>query len=383
MTEELIYKEKSVFEELSYDVQQGIEGKGLFVPIGLEKLGKYANIRQKMMTLLFSSTGAGKSSLCDTAFILNPYEHLLSTNNVNNIKMNTILFSMERAKKYRIAKWIMRKIFLDHNVKIELPKLMGFWDEKLNKDEHDLFLMYEDYISALEEEIDIYEGPKSPSEIYKICKDIFRTNGKYEKTGKDKEVYIANDPNVIYNIIIDHGNLTKINKDFPNKKAAIDGLSGMAQGFRDKESAHVLWVSQVNRDMASPLAQKSETAELNLDHVKASGDVGDACDIAISLFDPIKYNQASRTKYNPVDFVDRQDGSKYFRSATIVKSSYGADDTRIPLSFNGFCGDFAELPRRDDLSDEQYHSLVQSVLSGEYFRNREELKYNTKPRLLL
>jgi len=370
MTEGLIFKEKSVFEELVKDVEDGIEGKAAYIPIGLEKLGRYANIRKKIMTLLFSSTGAGKSSLGDTAFILNPYQYLFSKSNVTGIKMKTILFSMERAKKYRMAKWIIRQIYNDHNVKIQLPKLMGWWDDKLTADEHDLFLQYQDYLGELEEEIDIYEGPKSPSEIYKICKDIFRANGKYVKISEHKEIYIPNDENVIFNIIIDHGNLTKPNSTFPNKKAAIDGLAEMVQGFRDKESAHILWIAQVNRDMSSPMIQKLESAELTLDHVKASGDVGDACDIAISLFDPIKYNQGSKTGYNPMDFVSKEDGSKYFRSATIVKSSYGQDDLRIPLAFNGFCGDFLELPKKFDLNEEQYNKIVQLVTSGEYFSIR-------------
>lgn len=101
--------------------------------------------------------------------------------------------------------------------------------------------------------------------------------------------------------------------------------------------------------------------------VKESGDIGDACDIAISLFDPIKYGQSSKTGYNPVDFVDKMHGYNYFRSAQILKSSYGADSLRIPMAFNGFCGQFVELPKRKDLNEEQYRSLTERVINKQYF----------------
>lgn len=101
--------------------------------------------------------------------------------------------------------------------------------------------------------------------------------------------------------------------------------------------------------------------------VKESGDLGDACDIALSLFDPAKFGQASKTGYSPLDFIDKDTGAKYFRSIQIVKSSYGEDDLRIPLAFNGFCGQFAELGRRKDLDERQYKQLIDDVLSKKYF----------------
>lgn len=355
------------FSELVKDVELGINGGAISIPIGMKKLGKYADIRRKIMTLLFSSTGAGKSSLADSAFILNPYDWLYSGLNVKKMKMKTILFSMERAKKYRIGKWTIRKIFNQEGIKIPLPKLLGWWEEKLTFNEHDLFLSCEDYINTLLEDIYIYEGPRSGADMFRICKTHFEANGKYEKISEYKEVYIQNDESVIWNIVIDHGNLTKTTKLQPNKKAAIDNASEIMQGFRDKESAHIIWVSQVNRDASNPLRQKTMDMELNLDDVKSSGDVGDACDLAISLFDPIKYKQDSKTGYNPNDFIDREDGSKYFRSLTLCKSSYGADDVRIPLAFNGFCGDFKELIKRTSLNETEYRGLITDVLNGNYF----------------
>jgi hypothetical protein len=359
----------STFAEIQKDIQLGVSGESISIPLGLDKLSKYGAIREKIMQLVFSSTGAGKSSFVDTAYILNPYDWLLSNQNTSNVEMHTILFSMERAKKYRMAKWLVRKIFIDYGVKIPLPKLFGWWREKLSKEDTDLIELYEDYINELESRIDIFEGPRSPADIYRIVKEYTEKNGVYEQISEHKKVYIPNNRKKILNIILDHGNLTKTTKNYPNKKQAIDANCEQMQGFRDLESAHVVWVAQVNRDASNPFRQKELDMELTLDDVKASGDVGDACDIGISLFDPLKYKQGSKTGYNPVDFVD-SDGSKFFRSVTICKSSYGADDVRIPLAFNGFCGDFKELPRKADVgSDYDYQQLIKHVKTGGYFFN--------------
>ena len=136
---------------------------------------------------------------------------------------------------------------------------------------------------------------------------------------------------------------------------------------RDLENAAPIWVAQVNRAIATASRMKDSEQELLLDDVKESGDIGDACDIAISMFDPIKYGQSSKTGYDPKDFIDPMTGDNFFRSVQILKSSYGADSLRIPMAFNGFCGMFTELPRKKDLLGDEYDSLIQNVLNRSYF----------------
>ena len=44
---------ESIFDELNKEIQNGIDGNNQSIPIGLPKLGKYANIRKRILTLLF------------------------------------------------------------------------------------------------------------------------------------------------------------------------------------------------------------------------------------------------------------------------------------------------------------------------------------------
>lgn len=354
----------SEFDRLDKEVRDGMEGKNEAVPIGLPRLGRYANWRRRIFTLIFSSTGAGKSGLIDD-MMLNAVDWCIA----NKKKIKFILFSMERAKHYRIAKWISRKIFMDEGISIPIPKLLGWWKgDRLSQKEYEIFQRYRDYVDLITSEyIDIYEGPRSPEDIYRICKEYFGEAGEYQQVTTYKRAYIPNDPDMVVGIVLDHGNLTRRTKECPTKKQAVDRLCEYMQGFRDLEGASPVWIAQVGRSISNPIRLKDTEAELTLDDVKESGDMGDACDIALSLFDPVKYKQGSKTGYNPNEFICRDTGAKYFRSIQICKSSYGEDDLRIALAFNGFCGQFKELPRRDKLSDAALIQLVDSVKNKSYF----------------
>lgn len=359
----------SQFDNLRNMIALGMEGDNNYIPIGLPRLGKYANIREKILTLIFSTTGAGKSAMIDTIIINACRSHMNSPGLY--MRPDFQLFSMERAKELRIAKWISQLIFIEQGEIIEIPKMMGWWDEKITKEELSLIDSYKPFMDQmLNDYIDVHGGAKSPNEIWKIMKDHLEKKGEYgEETikGKTYKKYTKLDPREICIPVIDHGNLTKKTKELSSKKEAIDKLVEMLQGFRDLESCAPIWVSQVNRSISSVTRSKDGEFELVVEDVKESGDIVDASDIAISIFDPVKYNQSSKTGYTPTDFIDQSNGNKYFRSAQIHKSSYGADDIRIPLAFNGFCGQFKELPKRKDLDDSQYNDLINSVITKNYF----------------
>lgn len=367
---------ESIFDKLHKDILEGIEGKTQSIPIGLPKLGKYANLRKNILTLIFSTTGAGKSSLLDT-MILNACESHMNSPSTVRMKPDFQVFSMERASKIRIAKWISFFVFRHEGVEIQLPKMLGWWDDKLTKMEQELILAQKDRIDTiLNDYVTVHEGAKTPKEIYKIMKDRFEEIGEYEivktvdaKTGRERntKIYLPIDPNVVVIPAIDHGNLIKTTQDYPTKKSAIDKTVEFVQGFRDLEGAAPIWISQVNRAISGVTRSKDGEQELQLEDVKESGDIVDACDIAISLFDPLKYKQSSKTQYVPEDFVDKTNGNNFFRSAQILKSSYGADSIRVPLAFNGFCGEFRELPRKQDLNAIEYEELIQKVLTKSYF----------------
>ena len=351
------------FEQLRKEVEDGIAGRNSGIPMGFSRLDRYVGIRKRILTHVFGATGSGKSAYLHSAYILNPFDWYMKNKDKTDIKLKVILFSMERSKVYLLAKWISRKIFIDQGILIPIPKLLGWWkDNKLTKDEHDLFLMYQDYMNELLEVVDIIEGPQNPTGIYKYVRNYAKENGTIDKPTEFTEVYTANHPNEIVIIGEDHVGMTKIEKPFTNKKEAIDKLSEYNQGFRDILGYVPITIGMLTRSLNNPAFTKMDSFEPTIDDSKESGRPGEDADVVISLFDPKRYRTTDES-YDVDKFVDPQFGGNYFRSIKILKNSYGEDSIRIGMGFMGSTGIFKELPRKNNMDGFEYNSLF----TGEYF----------------
>lgn len=345
----------SNFELLKTEIQAGIDGKNSGIPMGFHRLNKYVGIRKRIMTTVLGATGTGKSALVHNAYILQPFD-FIRKNPKLNVKMKAILFSMERSKIYILAKWLSREIFLSQGILIPLQKLLGWWDIKLTKDEHDLVLLYKDYMGELEEFCDIIESAQNPTGIYKYVKKYATEHGKFEKIDEFTTVYIPDDPNEIVIPIVDHYGLTKVEKTM-SKKEAIDKLSEYLQIFRDSYGYSPVGVSQINRELGSAMNRKlSDTLEPTIDHIKESGAPGEASDVVISLFQPSKY-KTEDSQYRVDRFINPNTGGDFFRALKILKNSYSESDIKCGMAFMGVTGLFSELPSPKDMNDFDFENL--------------------------
>ena len=353
------------FELLEKEIEAGILGLNNGINFGFPRLNKYIGIRKRIMTLIFGSTGSGKSAFLHSAYILNPFD-TIQENNPDNIKFKVILFSMERSKIYILAKWLSRKIFVDQGILIPIQKMLGWWDEKLTKDEHDLILFYRDYMNTLLEIVDIVEGPQNPTGIYKYVKQYAEDNGKFEQVDEYKKIYLPNHSNEVVIVAEDHLGLTKIEKGQSSKKEAIDKVSEYNQWFRDVLGYSPVPVSQLTRNLNNPIYKKLDSFEPTIDDIKESGAPGEASDIVLSLFDPKRF-ATTDASYNVDHFIDASTGANYFRSLKLLKSSYSEDSIRIGMAFQGATGIFKELPKKQHMDNFDYPS----VFNGSYFLNNK------------
>ena len=90
---------------------------------------------------------------------------------------------------------------------------------------------------------------------------------------------------------------------------------------------------------------------------KESSQTQDDADVILALFDPMRYKVADPSGYDLNKLKD-EFGAKYFRSVRLIKNSYGEDDIRIGLGFLGSVGMFRELPKRKEITDADYQSVV-------------------------
>jgi hypothetical protein len=235
--------------------------------MGFDRLNRYIGIRKSMFFLIGGNTGSGKTSFIDDCFVLNPFDWYISNQNKTDIKLKIWYRSMERSSTYKYAKWICRRIFLDHGVSISVNKLLG-WTEKMNEDEYNLFLSYQPYMDKMKDVITVIEGPENPVGIAKELRAYALKNGKIVQKDPDDEyskVYVPNNPNEITIVIIDHIGLLKTTKDQPTKKEAIDKMSNELQYARDFFGYTPVVVSQFNRSISNPMRLKAGDVEPQLE----------------------------------------------------------------------------------------------------------------------
>jgi hypothetical protein len=346
-----------IFQDLAKAVQDGIEGRNSGIPMGFDRLNRYIGIRKSMYTLVGGLTGSGKTSFIDDAYVLNPFDWYISRQGQESgIKLKIIYRSMERSKTYKMAKWVSRKIFLDNGIIIPVSKLLG-WTGKMTHDEHDLFLLQEDYIGSMNEIITIIDGPDNPIGIATHLKENAEANGKIHEVDKYNRVYVPNNDNTITLVVIDHVGLLKRTKDYPSKKDSIDKMSDELRYARDFYGYSPVVVSQFNRDISNPMRIKNGDVEPQLEDFADSSSTQNDADVVLALFDPMRYKVTDPSGYN-LDRLKDEFGAKYYRSLRLIKNSYGEDDVRIGLGFLGQIGMFKELKRLKDMSEYDYQSVV-------------------------
>lgn len=346
----------SNFENLKKEVDAGLAGRNSGIPMGFNRLNRYVGIRKSLYFVVGGLTGSGKTSFVDDAFVLNPVDWYLLNKDKTDIKLKVVYRSMERSRNYKLAKWISRKIFLDYGTIIPVSRLLG-WNEKMSKDEHDIFLTYQDYMDELENIILIIDGPENAVGIAKDLKEYALARGKIEQVDQYNKKYFPNDENEVTIVVLDHIGLLKTTKDQPTKKSAIDKMSDELRYARDFYGYTPVIVQQFNRDISNPIRIKNGDVEPQLEDFKESSVPQEDADVVLALFDPMRYKVADPSGYD-LDLLRDEYGAKYFRSMRLIKNSYGEDDIRIGLGFLGQIGMFKELPRKKDITADDYESIL-------------------------
>jgi hypothetical protein len=344
------------FSDLREEVIKGRDGRNGGIPMGFDRLNHYIGIRKSMYYLIGGLTGSGKTSFIDDAFVLNPVDWYIAQKGKSNIKLKIIYRSMERSRTYKIAKWVSRKIFIDHGISIPVSKLLG-WNARMTDEEFALFESYEWYIKEIEEIVTIIDGPENPVGIAKELKEYALENGTVVQIDKYNKKYIPNDENTITLVVIDHIGLLKAIKDYPNKKALIDKMSEELRYARDFYGFSPVVVSQFNRDIANIARIKNGDLEPQLEDFADSSQTQNDADVVIALFDPMRYKVPDPSGYDLGKLIDST-GAKFYRSVRVIKNSYGSDDIRIGLAFYGEIGMFKELKKKKDMTDEDYANVL-------------------------
>lgn len=303
---------------------------------------------------------SAKTTLVNQAFVMSPWEYCIK----NGIPIKIIVFSMERSVIFTHAKQFVAKLFKDKGLLIDLPVLLGWYkNKKLSPKEADLIDEYESYFDRMDENIDVYEGQKTPEEMQEIIEKYAEANGDYIDI-KGKVKYVPNNPQEYVLIISDHLGLTKKGKR-KSKKEAIDDYIEYQQEFRDMNGYTFINVSQVNRDLSKG---GRDVFEPHLDHLKESGNIAEASDLVLSIFDPIRFNTQDINYGDVSKFRCPNTGHKFFRNIGILKNSYGIDGASIGTVFMGQTGILKTLPKAKELNETWESYNYQQIFDYTYFK---------------
>lgn len=389
---------KDHLNEFYEAVEAGIEGKNEGIPLSLPRIGKHVNIRKALTFLVGGYTGSAKTSFLDDVFVLSPFEWYLENKDRCDIKLKIVYWSMERRAQFKLARWHCRRIFLDHGIIVPMNKILGWIrkEERLNKDEHDLVLMYRDYFKELFSLLTLVDYPQNPTGIrnffyHKDRPAYMDKEGKIEEIDEYNKVFIPNDPNVIYLNLYDHIGLSRGEKELATKKDVVDKICADSRHLRDFYGMTNVQLSQFNREISNVSRLKDKEVEPRLEDFSNSSESQNDADVILSLFDPLRYKVACPSGYDLEKLRDSE-GRKYYRSLQILKNSYGIEGVRCGLGFQPDTGIFKELKKKDEMTEDDYRNVTNNQMFGCYsiepeytpkrafsgFSNREQVMETVK-----
>ena len=359
--------------------EKGLRNENKGIPItNYTKLGNLtANIQQSRYWLIGGASGTGKTSFVDDIFVIDVFDWFIKEGQFTDIKLNVIYNSMERHWRYKIAKWAVLKLYKDTGKLISNTTLVGEVNENDEDNRKDLEFVrqnrklvhsYKDYFDKLFQHLIIYSGAINPTGLYKRCTEFATKVGEKvpHKYGFD---YNFHNPNQFVFVINDHVGKLQSEKGL-NDKGILDVHSEYMGILREKYLFTVFDIVQFNRNLNDSQRKSNQDMYPTTADFKGTNDSVENSDFILALFNPYKHNLRNFNGYNTEDFISDK-GHNRFRSLSLLKNSYGADDIDFGLGFLGEIGKFYELPTAEDLKN----PIVKNQINEKLHLSKEVRKF--------
>jgi hypothetical protein len=358
------------------DIDDARNGKVITIPFAQPKLGKHVYSGKNLYHLIGGAGGSGKSAWVDFHYVLSPYSWYLKHGEEENVSLKIILRSMERSKKMRVQKWIALKLYIKHQILIDVPNIMswGLSKSRLTDDVYQLICTELDWFEQMEDVVEIVDGSTNPTGVFhhaekyalsqgilyqpqvidgelKTLKKVDFKNYKvaspdeHRLYGKEnlERTYVPKNPRHLTIHVTDHVQAMRGEKGLSDKQN-LDTHSSYSRELRDLYNFMIVNVSQLNRGVAET-ARRVSTELLPEDKDFAgSSNLYFDCDMAGILFNPIKYNMDKIAGYE-VKRMESHEGINRLRTFHLLKNTYGADNLIFAYLFVGENGLFNELPK--------------------------------------
>lgn len=341
-----------IVESLLEKIDDGIQGRNQGFSTGLDKLDSIIDgVTKQTYYVLFSNSGAGKTSLCLYSFVYRPLmEHLDDDN------FRIVYFSLEMAPEMLFAKLLSTYIFEKYNVELSVKKLLsrkkGY---TLPKEYYDIVKECIPWMNKVESKILIYDKAVNAKLVYALVSKDLENYGHFETTDKHK-TYIPNNKDMVYEVVIDHISLVHPSTG-KSLKQEIDDVSKYLLTLRNIAGISPVVIQQANRDQGNVERRKAGVSNFTLNDTKDSGGPVQDSEVVISIYNPHRDRLNSYRGYDISQLGDK------FRVITVLKSRYGDSDVEIGVNYFGWINYWKELPKPDDIYDIAKYTNPQYIMN--------------------
>lgn len=360
-------------------IEKGREGKNIGLKTGIPKMDEFTGGIQPLYTLIFGTSGSGKSAYALYAYMFRP----LMDYPEKNIKI--CYFSLELSAEILLAKLLCLYIFEKFGKIIPFTKLMS-WSHILDDEDYNYVLQARQWLETINSKLVIYDTALTANSFYSKVKHLLEENGTfYPSEDSRRTLYKKNDPDQIIMFVVDHLNLTTaINGR--SKKEEIDLISKEAVTIRNQCSVPFFMLMQENRNSASMDRRKAELTECSSEDIQDTSAPYQDCEVCIGIYNPLKFKLKTHKKF-PIIIDDPNsdwEGLRdRYRSLQLIKNRQGQSEKAVPVNFFGEIGYWNQFPKADEVKDfKKYlslHTALNEEQEDEGFSTEDTEEKNDKP----
>lgn len=242
-------------------IDKGRQGKNIGLKTGIPKMDEYTGGIQPVYTLIFGTSGSGKSALALYSYIYRPLK------DYPDKKIKLCYFSLELSAELLLAKLLCLYIYEEFGKIIPYTKLMS-WSTILSDEDYKYVVAGRKWLESINSKLIIYDSALTAKFFYSKMKHMLEEDGEfYPSEDGRRTLYKANDPEQLFIVVIDHLNLTTPIEG-RSKKEEIDLISKYNVTLRNQCGCIASFMlMQENRNSASMERRKAELTECSSEDI--------------------------------------------------------------------------------------------------------------------
>ena len=363
-------------EQILNEIDRGRAGFNHGITMGMPKLESImdGNTRETY-TLIMSNSGSGKTSFALYSYV---YKPLVAHLNYNDY--NCLFISLEMNEISLYIKLLSIYIFETYGVQLSYKEILSRKREYILSEEHyELVKACIPWVTKVKKHLEIYDKKASAKTVYAILKQRLEKMGKFVET-ETRQIYIPNNQNLVYNVVIDHIALITPS-DGRKLKEEIDLLSAYLVTLREKCKISPVVIQQANREQGNIERFKAGKSAFSINDAKDTGNTVQDCNVMIAIYNPYRDGLKTYRKYN----IEVLQGT--FRSIMVLKNRFGDCDAEVGCNFFGGINYFSELKKPDEIYDyEQYtdpNYLLKDSMKEDNIKENKEDQNNSNLNFIL